>query len=100
MNGEWCFPTRLGQEKVSSSKLQEWLWSLPSLLFLAWCCYPDGVKRQEREAAFRFHLMPTKRLRGSIPPSPILFVVLCLPLPQIANGLAWDGIRTYVVRGR
>jgi hypothetical protein len=85
---------------------------------------PDGLERQGREAAVRFHLMLTRRLRGSRPPyadektawfqtsicrredcvdldlhpsSP--FVVLCLlkqavPLPKSANGLAWDHFRT------
>jgi len=39
---------------------------------------PDGLKWQEREAAFRFHLTPTKRLRGSIPPFSHLLSWFCV----------------------
>jgi len=98
---EWWFPSRLGQEKVSSSKLQEWLWNPPSLLFLACRCYSRRVKVA---GAWSCLSLPsyadeeTAWIYTSILPSS--FVVLCLQLPQIANGLAWDRIRTYEMRAR
>ena len=100
MNGQWWFRTRLGQEKVSSSELQECLWRPPSLLFIACWCYSRRVKAA---GGWSCRSLPsyadekTAWIYTSILPSP--FVVLCLPLPQITNGLAWDRIRTYVVRG-
>lgn len=37
----------------------------------------DGVKPQGREGAVHFHLMPTRILRGSRPPSPHLLSWFC-----------------------